>query len=222
MLLLAGAFAALPRVSEAQLTIQQPVFGVNSVATTVSVPDRGRAFLGGVSRAGESRTSFGPLRSGTNTGLFREHSGMSVTATIHDFDEMDRQLLSRASAGATAKAPFHVDDPYQQLLARTQRRGQALTTSAADVPFRGTISPAGDVPRSVPVAEERPPAPAPKFGADGGATFFELGRDAEDRGKPGVAKVHYRAAAKRGHADAQVRLAELEGSARPANVAAAK
>ena len=86
-----------PQAGFAQLTVQQPVFGVNSVATTVSVPDRGRAHLGSISRARDSRTSFGPFRPGTSIGLDREHSGMSVGVYIHDFEAMDRYLLNQGN-----------------------------------------------------------------------------------------------------------------------------
>lgn len=89
-----------PQAGQAQLTVQQPVFGVTSVATTVSVPDRGRAHLGSISRARDSRTSFGPFRPGTNIGLDREHSGMSVGVYIHDFEAMDRYLLNQGNSGS--------------------------------------------------------------------------------------------------------------------------
>jgi len=80
--------------SAQQFTVQQPSLSSFSVGTTVSVPDRGRALMGGVSRAGSSRSTYGPLRSGTNTGVFAQHSGASAHVTIHDFAEMDRRALS--------------------------------------------------------------------------------------------------------------------------------
>ena len=49
-----------------QIAVQQPVVSTNSVRTTVSVPDRGSALLGGVGSAQSGRSSYGPLRSGSS------------------------------------------------------------------------------------------------------------------------------------------------------------
>ncbi|MDB4637422.1 MAG: hypothetical protein P8M30_18880 [Planctomycetaceae bacterium] len=74
--------------------IQQPVLGVNSVQTVVSVPDRGSAFLGGVSRARTSSNQFGFSPFGSSDGRGFSNSSQRVFVTIHDFKEADRQLLS--------------------------------------------------------------------------------------------------------------------------------
>lgn len=78
------------------LTIQQPVVERFSVDTTVSVPDRGGIYLGGVNRSGSSRKSFGFSRPGTSTGTFSQGSSTSVHVYIHDFEEMDRAALEAA------------------------------------------------------------------------------------------------------------------------------
>lgn len=82
--------------AESQVSVQLPRQSVFSVGTTVSVPDRGGVFLGGVSRAASSRSSYGigPLRSGSSVGFERSHSGASAHVYIHDLDEMDRMLLN--------------------------------------------------------------------------------------------------------------------------------
>ena len=77
-----------------QVAVQQPVVATNSVRTTVSVPDRGSALLGGVSSAQSARSSYGPLRSGTSTGLSRSASSMSASVYIHDLRAMDEALLN--------------------------------------------------------------------------------------------------------------------------------
>ena len=46
-------FGATSSVFAQRVTVQQPVIQVFSVDTVVSVPDRGTAFLGGVSTASE-------------------------------------------------------------------------------------------------------------------------------------------------------------------------
>lgn len=81
-------------VQAQQVAVQQPVVATNSVRTTVSVPDRGSALLGGVSSAQSARSSYGPLRSGTSTGLSRSASSMSTSVYIHDLRAMDEALLN--------------------------------------------------------------------------------------------------------------------------------
>lgn len=81
-------------VQAQQVTVQQPVVATNSVRTSVSVPDRGSALLGGVSSAQSARSSYGPLRSGTSTGLSRSASSMSASVYIHDLRAMDEALLN--------------------------------------------------------------------------------------------------------------------------------
>lgn len=77
-----------------EATVQQPVVSTNSVRTSVSVPDRGSALLGGVSSAQSARSNYGPLRSGTSTGLSRSASSMSTSVYIHDLRAMDEALLN--------------------------------------------------------------------------------------------------------------------------------
>ena len=91
--------------------MQLPTFSYFSVNTTVTVPDRGSAYLGGVNRAAEGRNEFGtpllPFRPFRNVGIGRETSasGMWVTATIHDFDAMDRYLLSAPVQSTVSRLP---------------------------------------------------------------------------------------------------------------------
>ncbi len=82
------------RTSLAQQVIQQPVVATTAVNTTVSVPDRGSAHLGGVSSAESGRAQYGPLRSGTNTGISRQATSMTTHVYIHDLQAMDEALLN--------------------------------------------------------------------------------------------------------------------------------
>jgi len=77
-----------------QVAVQQPVVSTNSVRTTVSVPDRGSALLGGVGSAQSARSSYGPFRSGSSIGLSRSASSMSTSVYIHDLRAMDEALLN--------------------------------------------------------------------------------------------------------------------------------
>ena len=81
-------------VQAQQVAVQQPVVATNSVRTTVSVPDRGSALLGGVNSAQSAGSSYGPLRSGSSIGLSRSASSMSASVYIHDLRAMDEALLN--------------------------------------------------------------------------------------------------------------------------------
>lgn len=97
--------------ANAQLTttVQLPTFRVFSVNTTVSVPDRGSVYLGGVNRTAEGSTRRGvPLLPNTNRSFGKETStsGVRASAYIHDLDEMDRQIRgSVASSSVSSSAP---------------------------------------------------------------------------------------------------------------------
>lgn len=84
-----------------QQVVQQPVVRQFRVGTAVSVPDGGRAFLGGFSRGASGTNRYGgPLRSGTNTGREFSNSSQSVSVYIHDFEAMDAALLNAAAAAS--------------------------------------------------------------------------------------------------------------------------
>ena len=81
--------------------VQQPVVRQFRVGTSVSVPDGGRAFLGGVSQGATGTKRFGgPLRSGTNSGRESSNSSVSVSVQILDFEELDAAALQAARRGA--------------------------------------------------------------------------------------------------------------------------
>ena len=86
--------------------IQQPVVGVDSVRTSVSVPDRGSAFLGGVSRAYSASNRYGFSPFGSAGGRGASNSSQRVFVTIHDFEEADRQLLSIAKEKEASRPDF--------------------------------------------------------------------------------------------------------------------
>jgi hypothetical protein len=210
-----------------QITVQQPVFSRFSVATTVSVPDRGSALLGGISRAGDSRTSFGPFPSGQSVGGFREHAGVTAHAWIHDFAEMDRLLLEEgARASAAANAPRlagNAEPAYQSLLARhaggaerglSHQRGADADQSAAERPSSAFDEPAFPHRRQAEAASSEPSEIARCASAD---KFYRLGQQALDQGKPEVARVHFRLAARNGSSAAETALRQLEPPAFAAN-----
>jgi len=77
-------------VANTQITVQQPVFEIVSVTTTVSVPDGGTVLLGGVKRLREGRNMAGvPIlnkipylsRLFKNTGIGRETESLMMMVT---------------------------------------------------------------------------------------------------------------------------------------------
>src|SRR5205809_4718533 len=96
---LAGLFFAMSAAVAQQplpaTTVQLPSYSLFTVQTSVSVPDRGGAYLGGVNSgaSNSSRLGIGPL---SNRGMSssRAASGVSVSATIIDHEEIDRALLA--------------------------------------------------------------------------------------------------------------------------------
>ena len=132
-----------------QITVQQPVVEVNSVATTVSVPDRGQIYLGGVKRAAYGRTEagFGPFLKNVGRGYDLSHSGQSMRVFIHDLREMDDLLLNGQSpygfsSNQTPSSDVALDsyyhskryaqtDAYQHLLSQSRNRVLRLRQRSA-------------------------------------------------------------------------------------------
>ena len=100
---------ALASVSLSQgQVVQLPTLRSFSVDTTVVVPDRGSAFLGGVSRASYGSNSYGVpgfsklpglgrLFTNRSSGSSVSSSNASVSATIIDLHEMDEAVLAAAA-----------------------------------------------------------------------------------------------------------------------------
>lgn len=87
--------------------VQLPTFGTFSVGTTVNVPDRGGALLGGVTRGASASIErgvpglgnvpyAGRLFRNRAIGTTRSPSTVSVHAYIIDFEAMDKALLAEA------------------------------------------------------------------------------------------------------------------------------
>ena len=157
-----------------QTAVQQPTFGVTSAATTVSVPDRGSAFVGGVGRAASARTfgpaGRGPLATGASA------SGISAGVTVHDFAAMDAAVLAaaRGAAPPPSFAKSRYDDATSHAMARRLDAGR-MAGSDRSAAGRKVSEP--DV-----------------------AELLARRDAAERRGEPGVAAIYARLAAKRGAA----------------------
>ena len=195
------------RAQRAGSTVQLPTFSHFSSGTTVWVPDRGGAYLGGVRRAASGRVGFGtpmlPARTSTKvSGSVRSASSVHVTVTVHDFAAMDEYLLSRKT-------------PFSQSLQSAQ--SPAATTALA--PTGRPQNPQGGLARKPPSRTgfgDPPPMrvttaerlrrrrqPAQVVGA---ADFFQRGRQAEAFGKTSVAKAYYQLAARRATGELKQRV----------------
>jgi hypothetical protein len=162
--------------------IQQPVIGRFAVGTTVSVPDRGRALLGGVSRAGESRARFGSFPQGTSIGQFRQNSKADVGVTIHDFQAMDELLLNRNRPLPTGPRLNRLaEDAYQSL--QSQSTGNLTRITARRRQTAGFQS------------ARRKNA---SRGTELGTRNFVRGMEAKKRSAHSLAKIYFQIAAKHG------------------------
>ncbi len=220
---LAGSpgFAQLPGSA-----VQLPTFSQFSVGTTVSVPDRGSALMGGINRSASGRNSFRsptlPFRPFKNTAIGSEQSamGMHVSARIHDFEAMDEYLLSQpprtVQAGGGARNVAGIDnrpaglDPARHAagIASTWNavpadRGGGAAAHPADGQWQSARKPAPAAPL-LSVAEERRrrEAHAESRSAEAEA-FFLRGQEAEASGKANVARIYYQMAARRATGELQ-------------------
>ncbi len=189
-----------------QTTVQLPTIDNFSVGTTISVPDRGTALLGGAGSGATGRSSYGPFRSGTNSGSSFSGGSVTARAQIHNFEEMDRLILDEAARRQNDNAPL---TPAAQHVWRALRERAATTrTNDAQRAFQGQAAPASGAGR-----DDRPPEPATAV-----VQLVERGRRAAARGQIEVARVYFRLAEKRGSRvarDELARLGAMPGAAKP-------
>ncbi|QDU10534.1 hypothetical protein [Gimesia aquarii] len=178
-----------------EVRIQQPIVQQFSTGTTVSVPDRGRALLGGISSGATRSKRFGPFRRGSSYGQEFQSSTSSVGVYIHDFEAMDRFLLKSATSTASRiEPPFQTNHSYwkQQLLSQHFQTAKSKNFSGSFGKSQRSSLHLNQITRS---KAER---------------FFELGQKAERKyATSNVAKLHYRMAAKYGSVKAKERLTKL-------------
>ena len=200
----AAALCVIGSSANAQFAVQQPVVGFTGVNTTVSVPDSGGAYLGGLGHSAYGERLVGPFRPGFVAGATHTDSAMSARVWIHDPAEMDHRLLRGAQPPARSLGDPRAENAWQQLVRSAAEREQ----------------------RSAMIARrERPVAATPRADADRlaqamdrseAARQHQLGLQAEDRGRAGLARLHYRAAERLGSTAARERLAALGAPQVPA------
>jgi hypothetical protein len=194
---------AAPVAAQQASTIQLPSFSYFSVDTTVSAPDRGGMSLGGVRRSSTGSTAFGPGFGPRSRAFGRQTSAstMTVHATVHDFDAMDRQLLEQAQRSyARSKS--------------ARQAGRSASSSAESAPT-GSLAEARRR-RAADVDAEQKQV----------LDYMTQADRAKARGKPQVAKVLYQMAERRasGELKAQVRqkLAALKNASSAEKVSQSK
>ena len=215
-----------------QLTIQQPVIQSTGGQFAVSVPDRGGVLLGSVSRAGESRSSYGfPFTRGSSVGRFAEHSSMTSHVWIHDLREMDRLILEMAETDPNGQRTSTSSEARRAGLAWTDfqprrgvavedRRPHSLQTSERyrssqflDPKTRQITTDSVQINRSFEArASQSLALTSRRSHALDPAHSYRLGVEAEESGKLTVAKLHYQTAAQYGSEQAARRLLELASS----------
>lgn len=181
-------------------TIQLPTQRIVGIGTTVSVPDRGSMYLGGIGQSQTGSDSRGvplfgkvPLVDrlfrnraiGSNTGS----SGLAVNVMIHDMNEMDQALLA-AAAEREGKSP-------QTLLIarRAQELGSTLTSEEKSSTRRSPGNATSIA--AIRAEQQRDRAAADQEALD----LLAQAREAVQDNKPGLAKIYLRMAAKRGSSD---------------------
>jgi hypothetical protein len=125
----------------AATTVQLPTFNFFTINTTVNVPDRGSASLGGIGRgAAASGTNGGPGFANRAGGSVNSTSGMSVGVQIHDLAAMDQALLDEARAAREIQASNAWADRVAQ--ARQSSAGRPTISVAEARRLRDATAPA--------------------------------------------------------------------------------
>jgi hypothetical protein len=221
------ALLLAPQVAFAQqaTTVQLPTYSYFTTNTTVSVPDRGSVYLGGVKRAASGRNEFGaPLVPFGNRsmGMERSASGAWVSVYVHDFEAMDEYLLSQPPPRRSQPAvPARFGAPIGASPPRRPPPASAgdIWRNRLDAATRGSAGPLAKSVAQLRAEHQR----EQQARQEEAAQWFERGRKAESAGKSNVARVYYQTAARRatGPLKAQIaaRLDAVDGSAQPPKLA---
>jgi hypothetical protein len=177
-----------------------------TTSTTVSVPDRGSVFMGGIKRGSTGRNEFGvpmlgklpylgPLFKNSGIGSEYSASNMHVSVFIHDFEAMEEALLGQSATSQSLAAveraqPRSALAAYGQTLQpRNPSAGRSWhPASLASTPSLTPMSAAEA--RAERLAEQQ-------TRADEALSFFQRGQQAEAEGKANVAKIYYQMCARR-------------------------
>jgi hypothetical protein len=183
-LILSCGFASIAS-AQPPTTVQLPTFSFFTVNTSVSVPDSGGTYLGGLLRGRDSSTTRGlaPFPGLANRGIASERSagGMSVRAWIHDFRKLDDALLAEAAAKRREADPAAL-------------KGAALADSLDTTPGG---NPAADAPLLSVADIRRQNEQEDAAQREEAMAYFTKAEEYRTAGKLGLAKLNYQRAAAR-------------------------
>jgi hypothetical protein len=178
------------------INVQEPSLETFGVATTVSVPDRGRMSLGGVRRSASARAMYGPVRTGHSMGFNDQGTGLSIQARVHDLAELDQAALEAAERTRKAREDVRLspsaEHAYQTLRARRSLRDGANAAPGA-TETKATSAP----------TEARPPK------GPSADKLLERARQAEAAGKRQLALSYLKVARDQGAVPAQREIDRL-------------
>ncbi len=205
-LLLVGASLvisfAITIISSAQppTTVQLPTFSFFTVNTSVSVPDSGGTYLGGLLRGRDSSTMRGlaPFPGLANRGIGSERSsgGMSIRAWVHDFRKLDDALLAEAAAKRRESDPAAL-------------RGETL---AGSLEKSSAGNPAAEAPLLSVADIRRQNEQQDAAQREEALAYFTKAEEYRIAGKLGLAKLNYqRAAARDGGKVKEAALVRIRG-----------
>lgn len=165
LLLSIGSFAQAQQ-NRAASAVQLPTFGYNTATTTVSVPDRGGTYMGGIKRSSSGRVESGaPLLPFKNRAIGNQTSATSFSSHvyIHDFEAMDEQILGAGKAaisnGSAAPVVVNGDRAIPFRYASTQPEPKSKQTKANQVAVRKRAKSANnDAPLVLSGVKKRSPA----------------------------------------------------------------
>ncbi|HCS53247.1 hypothetical protein [Rubinisphaera sp.] len=172
------------------LTVQQPVVSQFSVNSTVSVPDRGSTHLGSLSTARDSRFHSRTWPRGSSTSRSLTHQSVSVSAHIHNFEEMDELLLQQGKQ--SLPLPLESELP-SNLHFRSFRQTADVNPVHRKVRSSAPITNSQTTTYSSSLAE----------------IYYEKAVQAIADDNPRLAKIYFQLAADRGSAPAQTQLNNL-------------
>lgn len=180
------AFLAIFAVARgaAGQAVQLPTFHFFSLSTTVSVPDGGDTMLGGIGRSSSGRAERGvlglPSRPFDNVATTRASgaSNVSASATVHDFEAMDKAL--------------------QESGIGSRESTRTALGSAGSSGSRAAMSlPKSDAPQQSIAAIRAQQAAEDAARQQEAAAALERGRQLLAEGKTNVAKVYFQSAVKK-------------------------
>ena len=178
-------------------SIQLPTFEFFGVRTTVSVPDRGGAYLGGVKRSAYGSSSHGvpglggPLFRNRGVGRSQSAGGASVSATIIDHAEWDRAVLAEGAARRRARLDQlgFAERRAEYLSGHVARNDRPQPATDRREPTRSALPTADEIRRRNELAQA--------LRADEAVRFYEKGRVSLAQGKANVAKIYFQMAQRR-------------------------